>query len=108
MASGITVKGINHLGLAPKDPAKARWFLKEILGLEHLGDELVKEQKTMTIMFTSTPAGSSGASEAPSRLEILSPAGDDSPIGCFLEKKGSGIHHLALSVDDIDSAVAML
>ena len=42
------------------------------------------------------------------RLELLEPAGADSPIGRFLEKRGEGLHHLALLVDDLAAAVERL
>ncbi len=95
---------MNHVGLAPKDPAKTRWFFREALGVSHLGDELVFSQKTETAMFSS-----GAASDA--RLEILAPALDaegvrQGPIAQFLEKKGSGVHHVALTVDDVEKAIA--
>lgn len=98
------VLGINHLGLAPKDPAKCRWFFCEVLGLGFLGDELVREQQTLTSMFRS----SNGPLPAEARLELLSAAAGsiDSPIEKFLAKKGAGIHHLALSVDNVEATIA--
>ncbi|HYX32259.1 MAG TPA: VOC family protein [Oligoflexus sp.] len=101
----MKIVGINHLGLAAKDPVKARWFLSEILQLPFLGEELVKEQKTNTIMFESSvsPAISSA------RLEIVANQdGEDGPIKKFVETKGGGIHHMALSVDDLDQALVEL
>ncbi len=97
------VLGVNHLGLAAKDPVKCRWFLSEVLGLKHLGDELVTAQKTMTTMFEAH-----GVPAAQARLEIVAPAegSTDGPISLFLQKKGSGIHHLAVTVSDIHAAIA--
>ncbi len=43
-----------------------------------------------------------------SRLELLEPIDEDSPVGRFLSKRGEGIHHICLMVDDIDSALADL
>lgn len=109
--STFRILGINHLGLAAKDPEKCAWFLKECLGLDHLGGELVVAQKTMTDMFlASTPANGASAVGFPSRLEIVSPqAGtDDGPISKFIEKKGGGIHHVALAVDNVVEAIARL
>jgi methylmalonyl-CoA/ethylmalonyl-CoA epimerase len=96
------VLGVNHLGLAAKDPVKCRWFLEEVLALGHLGDELVVPQKTMTTMFASLQTAVGQA-----RLEIVSPqeGTSDGPISKYLEKKGGGIHHLALSVNDLDAAL---
>lgn len=101
------VTGINHLGIAPKDPEKFRWFLTTILELKLIGTELVTEQKTNTIMFEPT----SGDVQEPvqTRIEILQHAGNEpGPISNFLEKRGGGIHHLAFEVDDIDAALAHL
>jgi methylmalonyl-CoA/ethylmalonyl-CoA epimerase len=105
------VLGINHLGLAAKDPQKCAWFLKDCLGLDHLGGELVVQQKTMTDMFlASTNVSGRGGEGFPSRLEIVSPqAGtNDGPISKFIEKKGGGIHHVALAVDNVAQAIAHL
>lgn len=96
------VLGVNHLGLAAKDPVKCRWFLRDVLGLSHLGDELVVSQKTMTAMFV--------AGERPidqTRLEIVSAQDGttDGPISKYIEKKGGGIHHFAVTVNDINAAL---
>jgi len=99
------VLGVNHLGLAARDPDKCRWFLAEALGLKHLGDELVSSQKTLTAMYEA-PASAS----AQTRLEIVVPeAGTtEGPISKYLEKKGAGIHHLAVTVNDIEAAIARM
>lgn len=97
----FTIRGVNHIGLAPKDPERARWFFEIALGLNHLGDERVLEQKVDTRMFDTEAVST--------RLEILVPtAPGEGAIGKFLEKKGSGIHHVALAVDDVASAIAHL
>jgi methylmalonyl-CoA/ethylmalonyl-CoA epimerase len=102
----VKILGINHIGLAAADPQKARWFLKEVLGLPFEGEELVITQKTNTVMFATAHENSV---KGHSRLEILeNPAGEDGPIAKYLEKKGGGIHHLALTVADIDAAIAHL
>lgn len=104
-----SIQGINHIGLAPKDPIKARWFFSELLGLSHLGDELVTSQKTLTAMFHHGKPSTDIPMPEGQRLEILipSPLGEG-PIAAFLEKKGSGIHHLALSVSQLDDLLAYL
>lgn len=96
------IEGINHIGIAPKDLAKSRWFFAECLGLAHLGDELVSSQETLTAMFDAGKG-------FPTRLELLqaAPAGQG-PIAKFLEKKGAGVHHVALAVDDVQQAVTYL
>lgn len=101
----MKIVGINHLGLAAKDPVKARWFLAEVLKLPFLGEELVKEQKTNTIMFES----SAGPAASGARLEIVANQdGEEGPIKKFIDTKGGGIHHMALTVDNLDEALAEL
>ncbi len=104
------ILGINHVGLAPKDPEKARWFLRDVLALRFAGDEYVKDQHTHTSMFTAHSDQLPAATLQPhSRLEILASDGSpDSPIGKFLDKKGGGIHHLAVQVDNIEQAISSL
>src|SRR5690606_4710982 len=103
MDKNFKVLGINHIGLAPKNPDKAKSFFSEILGLTFHGDEHVHEQKTLTSMFASSNTTLSGP-----RLEVLAPANNEGPIAAFLEKKGSGIHHIALMVDSVDNALTNL
>ncbi len=101
----MKILGINHIGIAAKDPAKAEKFFKEILGLPFIGSELVREQKTNTIMFEA--AASSNLLS--SRLEILqNQDGEEGPIKKFIDTKGGGIHHLALHVDNLEAALAEL
>jgi len=110
---GFKLLGVNHIGLAPKDPARARWFFTEALGLSHLGDELVPSQQTLTAMLASEDAGAAAEGVARPRLEILIPTQDAKgaavgPIAQFLAKKGSGVHHIALAVSDVEKAVARM
>ncbi len=100
---GFAVLGINHIGLAPKDPVQAAFFFEKILELKFEGKEVVAEQKTATDMFL---AGSE--MDASPRLEILTPTDETSTIAKFLAKKGSGIHHLALSVSNLEKAIQHL
>lgn len=111
------ILGINHLGLAPKDATKARSFFTNALGLGFLGEELVKDQMTNTVMIDSAhQASGAGSAHIPTgrpMLEILeNETGPDGPkpgpIAAFLAKKGSGIHHVALQVDHVDNAIAWL
>ena len=100
------VLGINHIGLAPKDSAKARWFFEKALGLTVLGEQLVKDQSTVTLMIRSTTIDRTTLEP---RLEVLTPEGGTAgPIAKFLEKKGSGLHHLALNVEGLEGMIAHL
>ena len=98
--------GINHVGLAPKDPARAQWFFGTALGLPSLGDELVAEQQVLTAMF-GTVTGDQPPQH--SRLEVLKPEPEGAgAIGKFLEKKGSGVHHVAVGVKGLVALISHL
>ncbi len=88
----MKIKRINHLGLVSKSPKDCAYFFKEILGLQSTGTDNVPEQKVTVDMLDVEN----------SRLEILTPTDPESPIQKFIEKKGSGVHHLALDVDNIE------
>jgi methylmalonyl-CoA epimerase len=89
---------IDHLGIATKGIAEALKFWEDALGLENVHTETVEEQKVRVAML---PIGES-------RVELLEPTSDDSPISKFLEKRGGGIHHIAIEVDDIVASLAKL
>ncbi len=89
---------INHLGIATKGIDEALKFWGDALGLENVHTEVVEDQKVRVAML---PIGES-------RVELLEPTSDDSPISKFLEKRGGGIHHIAIEVDDIEASLAQL
>lgn len=89
---------INHLGVATKSIGEALKFWGDALGLENIHTETVEDQKVRVAML---PVGES-------RIELLEPTGDDSPISKFLEKRGGGIHHIAVEVEDIEASLAKL
>ena len=89
---------INHLGIATKGIDEALKFWGDALGLENVHTETVADQKVRVAIL---PLGES-------RIELLEPTSDDSPISKFLEKRGGGIHHIAVEVDDIGASLAKL
>lgn len=89
---------INHLGIATKGIDEALKFWENALGLENVHTETVKDQKVRVAML---PLGES-------RIELLEPTSEDSPISKFLEKRGGGIHHIAVEVEDIEASLAKL
>lgn len=91
-------KKIDHLGIAVDDLAAAVELYRDILGLEYAGEETVAEQKVRTAFF---PLGESS-------VELLEATDPDSPIAKFIEKRGPGIHHIALRVDDVAKAIEVL
>jgi methylmalonyl-CoA epimerase len=82
---------IDHLGIATREIAEALSFWRDSLGLELNEVEEVTEQKVRVAML---PLGES-------RVELLEPTAPDSPIAKFLEKRGPGLHHIAIQVEDI-------
>jgi methylmalonyl-CoA epimerase len=89
---------INHLGIATKGIDEALKFWEDALGLENVHTETVEDQKVRVAML---PIGES-------RVELLEPTSDDSPISKFLEKRGGGLHHIAVEVEDINAALERL
>jgi methylmalonyl-CoA/ethylmalonyl-CoA epimerase len=88
---------IDHLGIAVESIASARSFY-EALGLRITHEETIEHEQVRTAMI---PVGDS-------RIELLEPLRSDSAVGRFLEKRGPGLHHVALHVDDISAALASL
>ncbi len=88
---------IDHLGIAVKSLAEARKFYEK-LGLEVMPEETVEAEKVRLAMV---PLGES-------RIELLEPLSDDSTIAKFLAKRGEGLHHVALHVDDLSGTVERL
>ncbi|MGC2109369.1 MAG: methylmalonyl-CoA epimerase [Candidatus Korobacteraceae bacterium] len=88
---------IDHLGIAVKSLAEASKFYRK-LGLQVMPEETVEAEKVRLAMV---PVGES-------RIELLEPLSADSPIGRFLEKRGEGLHHVAIHVDDLSATVERL
>ena len=88
---------IDHLGIAVKSLAEAKKFYEQ-LGLKPMPDETVEAEQ---VRLSMVPVGES-------RIELLEPTSTDSPIGKFLAKRGEGLHHIALHVDDLSATVERL
>lgn len=88
---------IDHLGIAVKslDAAKA---LYESLGMTVLPEERVEVEKVRVAMV---PLGES-------RIELLEATSEDSVIARFIAKRGEGLHHVSLRVDDLSATVEQL
>lgn len=89
---------IDHVGIAVGELTQALAFFRDVLGLPVASVEEVGSQKVRAHFL---PAG-------PTTLELLEATAPDSPIARFVEKRGPGLHHVALRVDDIDAALATL
>jgi methylmalonyl-CoA/ethylmalonyl-CoA epimerase len=88
---------IDHLGIAVSNIKAARGFY-EALGLSVEYEETVEHEQVHTAMI---PLGES-------RIELLEPTSEDSAVGRFLKKRGEGLHHVALHVDDIAATLEAL
>jgi methylmalonyl-CoA/ethylmalonyl-CoA epimerase len=89
---------IEHIGIATPRLDDALRFWRDALGLEVTHTEVVEEQGVRVAML---PVGEP-------RVELLEPTGPASPVAKFLEKRGPGIHHIAVRVPDIRAALARL
>jgi methylmalonyl-CoA/ethylmalonyl-CoA epimerase len=89
---------IDHIGIATRGIEEALGFWRDALGLEVQHTETVEEQGVRVAML---PVGEP-------RVELLEPTGPDTPVAKFLEKRGPGIHHVAIRVADIRAALARL
>jgi methylmalonyl-CoA epimerase len=88
---------IDHLGIAVKSLQHSKAFYQK-LGLRVMPEETVAQEKVKVAMV---PLGES-------RIELLEPTSDDSPIAKFLAKRGEGLHHVSLSVDNLAATVEEL
>ena len=88
---------IDHLGIAVKSLAAAK-NIYETLGLSVSPEETVEAEQVRLVMV---PVGES-------RLELLEPTSDNSPIAKFIAKRGEGLHHVSLRVRDLAAAVERL
>ncbi len=93
----IKVKRIAHVGIAAKSTGEVLPFY-ELLGLALSAPEELPQQG-VTASFLPVGEG---------EIELLEPLGTDSGVAKFLERRGEGIHHLCLEVEDIDGAVKEL
>ena len=93
----MTLK-IDHIGIATErlDEGLAIW--RDVLGLTVAETEEVAEQRVRVAML---PIGDT-------RIELLEPTTSDSAVGKFLAKRGPGIHHIAVKVEDITASLADL
>ena len=89
---------IDHIGVATNGIEEAASFYRDSLGLDVAEIEEVASQKVRAAML---PIGES-------RIELLEPTSEDSPISKFLARRGPGIHHIAVRVEDIRASLSDL
>lgn len=86
----MNISHIEHLGIAVKSLDEAIPYYENILRMKCYSIEEVADQKVKTAFFKV----------GQTKLELLEPTSEESPIAKFIEKRGEGIHHLAFAVED--------
>jgi len=89
---------IDHIGIAVRSLTESLPFYTDQMGMKLLGRETIGHEKVHAAMLSA----------GPSRIELLEPTSPDSTIARFLDKRGPGIHHVAMRVDDLIAVVRRL
>ncbi len=92
----MIISHIEHLGIAVKSLEEAIPYFEQVLGFKCYAIEEVADHKVKTAVFKV----------GQTKLELLEPTSDDSPIAKFIEKRGEGIHHIAFATDGVANALA--
>ncbi|UCC63247.1 MAG: methylmalonyl-CoA epimerase [Anaerolineae bacterium] len=92
----MAVIKIDHIGIVVQDIEAALKVYRDALGLELAKVESVPEQ---AVRIVCLPAGES-------EIELVQPTTDDSGIARYLARRGEGVHHICLEVDDIEASLA--
>jgi methylmalonyl-CoA/ethylmalonyl-CoA epimerase len=87
------IRKIDHIGVAVADIGRALSVYRDLLGLPCEQTEEVASQKLLSYHLRA----------GESHIELLVPTDPSSTIARYLEKRGEGIHHIALAVDDLDA-----
>ena len=93
---------IDHLGIAVRSLEEALQFYEHLLGMEVSHREAIESERVNVAML---PAGQGGEG---SRIELLEASDPESAIAKFIDKRGPGLHHVALRVDCLQATVAGL
>ncbi len=86
---------LDHVAIAVEDLEAAVSVYSELLDAEAAGRETVESEGVDVAFFDL----------GETRIELMEPRGPDTPVGRFLERRGPGLHHVALGVPDIESAL---
>jgi methylmalonyl-CoA/ethylmalonyl-CoA epimerase len=94
---------LDHIGIAVSNLDEALAFYRDALGLEIEAPEDVASQRVRAHFIPLDNPAERGAS-----LELLEATDESSPIAKYVQKRGPGLHHITLRVDDITAALARL
>jgi len=93
------VIGIDHIGVAVNNLDEAISLYRDVLGLKLEGVHVVEEQKVRVAFFSTG---------GETRIELLEPTDSESPATKFIERRGEGVHHIALKVQGIETVLEEL
>ena len=91
-------RGLEHVAIAVKDLDAAVHYYVHVLGFAPPELEVVEEQKVRTAIF----------GHGMGRIELICPTDASSGVAKFLEKRGEGLHHICVEVDDLVATLAEL
>jgi methylmalonyl-CoA/ethylmalonyl-CoA epimerase len=89
------ISGVEHIGIAVSNLDEALRIYKTILGLKVGKIRVVEDQKTKVAQLFA----------GKTKIELLEPTDEESPVAKFLKKRGEGVHHIALEVTNIDDSL---
>ena len=94
----MKINKVNHIGIAVNSIDEAAKLYTEVLGLQLTNVEVVADQNAKTAII---PVGDT-------KIELIESTSPDGTIAKYIENRGEGLHHIALEVDDIGSALQTL
>ena len=89
----MTIMKIDHLGIAVRSISDSLAFYRDVLELKLKAEEAVADQGVNVALL---PIGET-------RIELLEPVSEDSPVGRFIARRGEGLHHICYEVEDLTS-----
>jgi methylmalonyl-CoA epimerase len=94
----MSLNKISHIGIAVKSIDAWKTFYQDTLGFSYLGEEIVESEQVRVAFFQI----------GESRIELLEPLDETSPIAVHIQKRDEGFHHLAYEVDQIEQDIKEL
>ncbi|HVH53854.1 MAG TPA: methylmalonyl-CoA epimerase [Actinomycetota bacterium] len=96
--NGTMLTGIDHVGIAVEDLDATVELYRRTLGVEPASRDVVESQGVEEVLFEV----------GDSRIQLVGALGPNTPVGRFLAKRGPGLHHLGLRVDDVGATLRSL
>jgi len=92
------IQGIDHVAIAVQDLEAAIQLFESVLGMK-----LKHREEVANFKVRIATLGTGGTD-----IELIQATSPDSPVAKFISERGAGVHHIALRVPDIDTALGML